>query len=524
MLVKLWFKKYVLHLSSLFLVVVFLTVRTSYFLYYPAVRIARDSMGYLNLAEVIKSGVAPDFSIRTPGYPLFLALITSVFDQWMAVVVAQNLITLLAVLTLVYGVYRLQRPLAFPAALAMAGLVGGTQSLFYDIHLLTESLYTSCIIFSFAFFMLSFATRRALYFGLASTFMAVTIIIRPSGMYFLVIYALILFYLLWNKTEKRLVAGFLFPLPLLLFLLCAYNYFTFNKFTISVFGEVNLALATISFWEPDPTFPEEVNEAIKELPSLLSEKVKFGNKERFIRNTSWDPAILYPLFFKPYNAYFFDYAYGSRFSSSPPTPEKPSQSEYQEDLQARHQSGYVETNRELVRQVVFTSIGKHPDLYAKFVWANSVHYFMNITDHVDAYESHIQRINEYRQFLFEPSGNLYANMLAQEYADNVKENVVENSAIQSVRLVVQSAVWNIFYHEIWIWLYFFAFILSIAILATSRGRHDGAFILFILTVSVIGSCLIVSLVETSLPRYSFPSQFIYYLSTMLLPILKMKRI
>jgi hypothetical protein len=50
----------------------------------------------------------------------------------------------------------------------------------------------------------------------------------------------------------------------------------------------------------------------------------------------------------------------------------------------------------------------------------------------------------------------------------------------------------------------------------------GVFILFILTVSVIGSALTVSLVEISLERYAYPTQFIYYLSVALAPLLWLK--
>jgi len=56
-------------------------------------------------------------------------------------------------------------------------------------------------------------------------------------------------------------------------------------------------------------------------------------------------------------------------------------------------------------------------------------------------------------------------------------------------------------------------------LVRSRGRHLGAFILTVLTLMALGSAAVVCLVETACDRYSYPTQFIYYLSVALLPLL-----
>lgn len=493
------------YLCALLLTAIFLIARLSFFLYYPAVRIAPDTDSYINLVTAIKSGETPQFITRTPGYPLFIWFIITLFNRWLAVIITQNLLTLTSSIFLIYGVNRLHHLLTLPATLAMAGFVSSTQVLYYDSYLLSESLYTSCIIFSFGSLLLAFASRRPVYFGLASAFMAITILVRPAGMYFAAIYLLILGYLLWNKQKKSIVAGFLIPFPAVLLLLCAYNYLTINTFAISTFGEVNLALATIPFWETDPEFPTEINDAIKKLPELLSERIKFTEKDKMVIENSWDARELYMIFKKSYNNLFSDYAYGEG-----------------ENFEAARKKGYV-PSRDIIRKIIFSSIKKHPTLYAKFVWANLLYFFPNINVHFDFYEYQTSTINGYLRRAGKPSDNSLIYMLATEYkksnAGETPALLLENKILKSLRITLQSWQWNIFQREAWVWAYFIAFTFSTTRLVSTKGKQLGSFILFILTITVIGSALTTSLVEVSVERYAYPTQFIYYLSTALLPLL-----
>ena len=509
---------YLFYLCASVLIIVFLITRLPFFIYYPIVGVQPDSDVYVGLTTMMKSGIIPQFTMRTPGYPLFIWLITSSGNRWFPVIVAQNLLSFVSSLSLIYGVYRLWPSLALPATLAMAGFIGGSQLLFYDSNLLSDSLYTSCIIFAFAFLLLAFAVGRALYFGFASTAMAAAIIVRPSGMYFVVIYILVVCYLFWNGYRKNVVLRFLIPFPGLLLALCVYNYFTINAFTISPWGEVNLALATISYWEPDPGFPPKVNEAIEELPDFFAQRAGFTEKDQLIIQNSWNPQDLKSAFSKLDIGPFYDYAMGSRFE----TPQR---------------KGYM-ANRELIRKVIFTSIRNHPILYAKFVWANSIIYFQNIDARFDFYAKLLASINGYYQQVSHPSANItllfsaWEPELAKEYVDalpfggvraiNVGGNpgiIFNDTFLKSLHVIIQSWQWNIFQRPIWIWAYFIVFGLSVIVLVVSKGRRLGTFILFILSVSAFGSYLTVSLVQVSMERYAYPTQFIYYLSVALLPLL-----
>jgi hypothetical protein len=59
------------------------------------------------------------------------------------------------------------------------------------------------------------------------------------------------------------------------------------------------------------------------------------------------------------------------------------------------------------------------------------------------------------------------------------------------------------------------FALGAARLIRSHGRHAGAFLLLVLTLIPVGSSLVVCLTEIAADRYSYPTQFLYYLSVAL---------
>ena len=62
-------------------------------------------------------------------------------------------------------------------------------------------------------------------------------------------------------------------------------------------------------------------------------------------------------------------------------------------------------------------------------------------------------------------------------------------------------------------------VLSVTQLVRFRGRHFGAFLLLVLTLIPLGASLVVCLVEVATDRYSYPTQFVCYLSVALAPLL-----
>lgn len=159
-------------------------------------------------------------------------------------------------------------------------------------------------------------------------------------------------------------------------------------------------------------------------------------------------------------------------------------------------------------------------MYLKFIMANEWGYFESIDRHYDLYADMIQEANRYH--------------LADEYADFVPPGAVQivrtgnqarivlaDTPLKRLHETWQAFHWAVFQHVFWVWAYFVVLVLSFLQLARFRGRHLGAFILFVLTLGALGENLVTCLVEIGLERYAYPTQFIYYLSIALLPLLWM---
>ena len=354
-LLRLLVDRRLFYLCSLLIILVYLITRLPFFIHYPIVGIQYDTETYMDQVSLIQSGHLPLFVTRPPGYILFVWLITIISDRWMLVVGLQSSLFLIANLCLIYGVYSLCRSLVLPATIAMAGFLGSSHVLIYETAALSDSLYTSCLIFIFAFLLLGFGQRQTRYFILSSVFIGISISVRSAGLFMLIIYVVILLYMFLNKYQQRLILGFLSPLLLLLFCWSAYNYFTLGSFSISAQTSLNMASATVWFWEPDQSFPPAVNDVLHELPSDMRQ-IGITRADQVILRESWDPEQLESIFYKLYAPMYLKGWGHDKFVN----------------VSGNASAGSI------VGNIMIKSIEKHPDLYAKFVWTNLIYYYKDL--------------------------------------------------------------------------------------------------------------------------------------------------
>jgi hypothetical protein len=503
----------------------FFLSRAPFFLYYPVVGIHPDTGSYLEPFRATNAW--PVFNMRTPGYPLFVHLATRISDRWLFVILLQTLLTLIACCSLLYAIHRLMRGLAYPAAVALGAYLANSQVLIYDTAALSESLYTSCTLFALALLFLALAMqRRRLIYILASSSMAVVILVRPAGAYLIVIYLLVLAFLALNRTPRIHLLSFLFPFPAVLLAACLYNYLTLRSFTVSPWGEANLAHATILSWQPDASLPTSVNSALADLPSVLARTVSFTDSDRQILNSSWDPFAIGKVFEKGFTGLLFSYTLGDVFA---PRPAEPSASSLEIYL----------TKRALIRSICSQAIHKRPLIYFKFVISNVVAYFSNINNRYDFYSTIATNATLIYLPHASPSPNnlWYTTVLAKEYAHSKPPQKIKitgpagDQRIEIQGTVVQSvhSAWELlnaglFNNGIWILAYVVVLIASAVQLIRCEGRHLGAFVLFVLSLCPLGACLVVSLVELAIDRYSYPTQFAYYLAVTAAPLLRLRRV
>ncbi|HMD61293.1 MAG TPA: hypothetical protein VKG78_07660, partial [Opitutaceae bacterium] len=420
-----------------------------------------------------------------------------------AVIFLQTLLSFASTLFLVYSVFRFRRPLALPAALAMCGFLGSAQVLFYDISLLSDSLYTSGVVLSIAMLILAFGGARPLHFALASTAMALAILVRPAGLYLVVIYLLVLGYMTWNRYRGRAALSFAVPFPAILLAFCAYNYATLGLFVISPFGEANYAGATVLFWERDPRLPDSVNNVLKDLQdSYRSQGITREDLEAV--RTSWDCDLLFDIYTKAYNRMIWSAGWGSG---------------------TRFGAGDYLHNRKYIKEVSMIAIRRHPDLYAKLVGVNMVMFFRGVGYKFDIYSSLMYRTRGHVPSAAEAyySGAAKQGPSGSAPAPVRKEDGADLSPVAHLLLRLQVA-WQslhgmIFQRVFWSFAYFAMLAASAMRLARSRGRHLGAFILFVIALVPLGASLVVCLVEEATDRYSYPTQFAYYLLVALAPLL-----
>lgn len=289
-------------------------------------------------------------------------------------------------------------------------------------------------------------------------------------------------------------------------------------FAPTTWGEANLAVATFLYWETDPLYPAAINTDIERIRENIAERHAVTKQDATLLDRSWDPGELSPIFVNSFNGPALDIAMtmgGGRYKTA---------------------------DREWIRRIAFDSIRKHPVYYAKFVVSMLYLYFKPAPD--DDFRVYLQN----RAWLFyvarhysPEKGKAFMVRLGKEFAREpppptliITESDPNVPMNLSERILIPPTVgWRVYYlthlarhafFEFWAWpiCMFVGLIASLIVLARTRFRHDGAFVLFIITISAVGASLVVSLVEYSQPRYSYPMEWVYGMSAVLLPLLLMR--
>jgi hypothetical protein len=237
-----------------------------------------DSPSYRRLAEAVLRGFVKYDGTRTPGYPVFLALVGSDRNVW----IAQLLLGIATTLLLFYIGWKLTDKPWFGGMIGLVHTLNLGQ-LFYESNLLTESLTTFLLVLTMAGMLiwLLYPLKRSLwlvfFIGLISAF---TLLVRPLFIY--LPFLLVIF--LWIGTKKgystTLVVDevddnlnhdlgiinrhpiftiFVFILPVLLFLggWISFIYINYGDFSLTTMSGFHLIQHTGNFFEyvPDEYAP-----------------------------------------------------------------------------------------------------------------------------------------------------------------------------------------------------------------------------------------------------------------------------
>jgi hypothetical protein len=487
---------------------------------FPIPAIHPDSTSYYALTDQLSRGEWPNFGVRPPGYPLFMRLVFSIDDRVMALIAAQMMLSTLAALTLVYAVSRWQTRLALPAALAMAGYLMSTASMEHDSGMLSESLYSTSLVFAFASLLLGLrGVRPTAWMAASSTVMGLAILTRPAGMFLAVTYLVIVLFMVRNRTRRTVITAFAIPLPVLLLAICIYNSRTIGVFAPSAWGEANLAVGTFTYWETDPSYPAEINDGIVRIRSFVNQRMTETGVSPAILESTWDPVQLSRVFILGFHGTALDVA--MRMGGG----------------------GYERTGRTWIRRIAFDSIRKRPIVYAKFVYSMLYNYYRPWPE--SDFRGYVMSRSDvlFVQRRFSRSkGNALMTRVAKELADAappptvvltnadpaVPIDVGERVLLQptpGLRLYRMTYALRTWAFSRWLWplAALLTLLASTVVLAQTRGRSAAAFAAFIMTISLLGASLVISLVEYSQPRYSYPMEWTYFIAPLFVPLLVARR-
>ena len=468
----------------------------------PGVQV--DTETYYAPVQELFAGKWPHFEVRPPVFPMFLAATVLATKSLVVAIWLQSLITAAAAMVMIAGVHRLARAAAPWVAVALAAWATSFWPLQFDTSILSESLYASAIVFAFGFLFWGVASGSRALLAASSVAIAAAIATRPAGLFLAVSFAIAAIYLWHTGRSWRVIAAFALPFPALMLALSLYNWTIAGVFAITAWGEANLAVATFTFWEQDPSYPPDVNERIARTVSSLGVTAD----ERRVREGTWSPAVLAPIYLKGFSLNALDIA-------------------------SEVGGGYGGA-RAWLRKISFDSIRKHPRIYGKFVASMAYMYYVDnirwradfvnylngrslmlLTSDGQAEQRRRPIVGEMLDRYFAPSPSL--RFLPQDACAHGGAPMIEPTTARRVYRAVQRARDLVFSRTVFVILAAVSLLTSAWRLTVARGRHDVAFAAFLLGISVIGSGLVVSLVEYAGHRYSYPTEFGVYVVTALLP-------
>jgi SAM-dependent methyltransferase len=451
--------------------------------------LAPDSHTYLRVAESVLAGRPPDLGTRPPGYPLFVSVIHVLGGDLYAVAHAQMGLTLLAALTTMFVLRRRHPSLGPLIAAAMAIFVASPSAPRYDAAILSESLFVSTLLLALSTLFLGVTGKSGRALSASSFLMGYCILVRPAGLFLVVVFLLVAAFLLWNAFGTARVLAFVAPFVLIVSGLVLYNFVTLGSPTPSTFGELNFMGATGTFQETSAAFPPEVNRAIERVRADLA-PADVRVLERF-----WAPDELRDVYYRLYNPLVHGKDSVPRAIKLLGLPGREA--------------------RRLMRDVCVHAVRSHPRQYLKFVWFNlsdmMSNHRRNFHDPIDV------ATVRHREILESDAHRRALIRFGTPEARITHAPPRPPGALASRLYSLVSGKYSRVARELWPWnlLFAAAFTLAIVRLITTRGTSGEAFFLFLLGATFLGSALLVALVELGIERYAYVTEFALWLSPVL---------
>lgn len=476
------FRKYSWLVPPLIVAALLLYTRLPLFLYHFDPVWTLDSHNYVLPYHQILEGKLPDLSIRTPGYPLFIGIFTTLFGFKSI----PHIQILFASFVSVYFIAKISRHygcVGYLAAFGVSAYILNPYSILQEISIMPNMFIPAgtMLILGHGLSLIKSPSSKLL---LTNTlFVLILISIRPAAIVLLPVSLVFLLFSIRTVGYKKV---FLYAsiIPIYMAFLASYNLYNFGIFSQSPFSSVNFLGVSSTFWETDKSFDNELNEAIiKQQKNLTEYEKRVINYDIYKFGAITDDRIVLSKL-AVYQKYFDPSIYSGYFSDK------------------RTIDGY-----KLIKDTYSKAISSNPRKYIDFITTNMAAQPMVILG--ESYK--MSPFYYYKQMLTQNIDTFIIHY--SDYKNRVKTNndCMDNrisSRLESIGKLYSST----FKHADYFTLYFLSLILLPFIAYMTRPkREDIIFCLSILAIPLI-TALMISMSQTSLYRYVYTYEFLIYLS------------
>jgi len=245
--------------------------------------IRSDAIGYHELAISILNDFTFELngqknSFRTPGYPVFLAIIYSIFGvKPYIVLIFQIIINIFSILI----VYQISKNLFNKEIALISSFLFSIDphTILYTCELFTETLFTFIVLLAFMYFIKALQSKKMKYFALTGLLFGISTLIRPiTQLIPFFIIGVILIYSKFDlkiKVKSSIIIVFSFLLTISPWIYR--NHINFSNSSLSSLPAYNLIFYNVAYTEFSKS-EKKINDFRRELSKTAKEKgAKFSH-------------------------------------------------------------------------------------------------------------------------------------------------------------------------------------------------------------------------------------------------------
>lgn len=251
-------------------------LRVLFFQSFPDPFPTTDTWSYLTgVYGLLERGQFDLFAMRTPGFPLLVWLLLTIFKSFGALTVAQGVLTLLSVITVGYVVRAFGGPWRWPAAAGVICVALHPHLLYWEHFVGTEGSFQALFVLALSATLLTILRPTVIRSGFSGLLSALLVLVRPQGLFLI---PLIVITLMWalgrvNRRRRLVILGAAIAGPVLLLgAWSARNLYVHGFFGLSNIGSLQQLGVTARWIDLDSQFLAEdkalIAESIRQYRSM----------------------------------------------------------------------------------------------------------------------------------------------------------------------------------------------------------------------------------------------------------------